>query len=152
MAAKKKPTHLKILKGTYRPWRENPDEPIFTPAIPEKPKFLSAEASEEWDRITKHFLDQGILTHIDMAALAMYCQAYGRWQALEKKLPNDKLCGLQNGSFIMNPVYKIARYAYQDLKWMLSEFGMTPSSRTQIKANKKTKKEENPFAKFDVKK
>jgi len=152
MAGKKKPTKLKILKGTYRPWRENQNEPIFTTEVPDKPDCLSAEAIVEWDRITKVFLEQEILTQIDMAALAMYCQSYARWKAAEKKIPNDKICWMKNGEIVTNPFLKIARNAFQDLKVMLSEFGMTPSSRNGVSSHKKEKKEKNPFAKFEVKK
>ena len=74
MAGRKKlPTNLKILKGTQRADRVNPNEPMPDPNIPEAPDFLSKDALIEWGRITAQLFKLGLLTDIDMAALALYC-------------------------------------------------------------------------------
>lgn len=47
------------------------------------PRFLGKAASKEWKRITPLLIDLGLLSGLDLAALAMYCQAYGRLVELE---------------------------------------------------------------------
>lgn len=85
----------------------------------------------------------GLLTRIDRAALAAYCQAYGRWVeaelALARMAERDLLTkGLMikttNGNAIQNPLVGIANKAMQDLVRFAAEFGMTPSSRASIEA------------------
>ena len=45
---------------------------------PRCPGWLEAEAKKEWKRMAKQMELLGILTEIDMAAFAGYCQAYAR--------------------------------------------------------------------------
>lgn len=40
----------------------------------------------EWKRIAEALNRIGLLTQVDRAALAAYCQAYGRWMEAERKL------------------------------------------------------------------
>ncbi|MBC7597411.1 MAG: phage terminase small subunit P27 family [Polaromonas sp.] len=51
--------------------------------IPTVPKHLGIEARKEWKRITPELLMLGLLTGLDRAALALYCQAVGRLSELE---------------------------------------------------------------------
>ena len=71
------PTHLKMVRGTLQKCRMNPDEPTPAPEIPDAPPHLSPEAREEWERLALELYELGILSTIDRAALAAYCQAYG---------------------------------------------------------------------------
>lgn len=85
-----------------------------------------------------------MLTRVDRAALAAYCQAYGRWveaeQALARMAERDPLThGLMiktsNGNAIQNPLVGTANRAMLDMMRCAVEFGMTPSSRTRIEAD-----------------
>lgn len=82
------PTHLKMVRGTLQKCRMNPDEPTPAPEIPDAPPHLSPEAREEWERLALELYELGILSTIDRAALAAYCQAYGRWVEAEEQLRN----------------------------------------------------------------
>lgn len=52
--------------------------------VPTAPRHLSKEAAKEWKRITPHLEELGLISAIDRAALALYCQAYGRLSELEE--------------------------------------------------------------------
>ena len=67
----------------------NPDEPAPDPSLPDAPTHLSPEAREEWDRVAGELYDLGVLSAVDRAALAAYCQAYGRWVAAERELRRE---------------------------------------------------------------
>jgi P27 family predicted phage terminase small subunit len=97
------------------------------------------------------------MTEIDRAALAAYCQAYGRWaqaeRALARMAEKDALnSGLiirtKNDNAIQNPLVGIANTAKRAVVKYAAEFGMTPSARTRVNANPDDEKPENPAAKY----
>ncbi len=138
---KPKPSGLKLVTGTDRADRANPDEPQPQPACPEPPDHLKDAARAEWTRVSHQLNALGILSEIDRAALAAYCLAYGRWvqaeTALERMADRDAVTqGLmiktQGGNAIQNPLVGTANKAMADMMRYAAEFGMTPSARTRI--------------------
>ena len=127
------PTKLKLVNGNpgHRPLSEN--EPQPEPALPTCPSFLSAPAKAEWKRIAPKLRDLGLLTHLDRAALAAYCQAFGRWREAEEGM-SSLLVKTKQGGVIQNPLLGIANRAMEQMNRSLTEFGMTPSSRTRVAA------------------
>src|SRR5262249_30285062 len=85
----KLPTKLHILHGNpgHRPLNTNEPEPETS--IPELPTILVGEALLEWHRITAELLQLGLVTKVDRAALAAYCQAWGRWVEAEEHLTTE---------------------------------------------------------------
>ena len=85
---KPNPTGLKIIKNEVRTRdkKKRANEPVVDPAIPSPPRHLTDEAKEEWDRVVQILFSQGLVTHLDRAALAAYCMAYGRWVVAEEAL------------------------------------------------------------------
>jgi P27 family predicted phage terminase small subunit len=79
-----KPTALKLLEG-------NPGKRALNLAdgvnprieIPSAPRHLGQEAKKEWKRIAPLLEDLGLISGLDRAALALYCQAVGRLSELE---------------------------------------------------------------------
>lgn len=137
------PTKLKLVRGTLQKCRANPDEPSPNPELPDAPPHLSPEALEEWERLAQELYELGILSSIDRAALAAYCQAYGRWVEAEEQLRNPdgsmKLTETTaNGTIVQNPLVGIANKSLELMHKYLTEFGMSPSSRTRVSATKKT--------------
>ena len=83
---KPKPTALKLIDGNPGKRPINANEPKTTGGKPTCPSHLSPTAKSEWKRISGTLHEMGILTAVDRAALAAYCQAYARWVDAEKKL------------------------------------------------------------------
>lgn len=148
---KPKPTKMKVITGTARVGRLNPDEPDLPPSRPSPPGFLSDEAKAEWERVIEGLYRAGIMTFVDVASLAAYCQAYGRWEQAEKAL--DKFAqkdlatyGLMmkttSGNAIQNPLVGAANKAMADMVRYAAEFGMTPASRARVKGDGNGKKDE----------
>jgi P27 family predicted phage terminase small subunit len=80
---------------------------------------------------------------LDRAALAGYCQAYGRWmqaeRGIERMAEEDPANGgliitTTNGKVIQNPMVGIARRAKADALRAAKEFGLTPASRAGVEA------------------
>lgn len=99
------------------------------------PEFLSPVGQAEWDRVSRELLAIGLLTHIDLAALAAYCAAYSRWENAEQKLKwmnGDELSETPNGFKQQNAYIGIANRSLELMHKFMTEFGMTPVSRMRL--------------------
>ncbi len=88
---------------------------------------------QEWKRIGRKLLACGLLTEIDGAALALYCQAWARWIEAEGNLVRyGTVIKAPSGYPIASPYLSIANTAMTQMARLLVEFGMTPSSRSRV--------------------
>ncbi|WP_417291945.1 phage terminase small subunit P27 family [Desulfovibrio porci] len=129
----------------------NRNEPAPVSEIPDAPPHLSPVALEEWRRVAQELYSLGILSSVDRAALAAYCQAYARWVAAEELLRGDdgnmNLTEItSNGNTIQNPLVGVANKSLELMHKYLTEFGMSPSSRTRVSASRKNTGEKTGFA------
>lgn len=131
------PKHLRLVKGNPSRRPINEDEPKPEAKAPSCPNHLNADAKREWKRVTKELLKLGLLTEIDRAAIARYCQAWGEWCEATRKI--DKLGMLvrtPNGYPVPSPYVVIANQAHKRMLDIEAQFGMTPSSRTRVSVAK----------------
>jgi len=107
------PTSLKLLRGGP-PSAAPRGEPQFAPSAVDPPGCLKGEALRHWRELAPLLLRAGLLTEGDRPALEMLCEEYGRIRRSRRPINADK-----------------ARERYR--RWLV-EFGMTPSSRTRVRA------------------
>ena len=70
-----------------------------------------------------------------MTTLAMRCQAWGEMVLAEKKIKKDGLViKTKSGNLIQNPYVGIRNRNREFVAKCDAEFGMTPSSRSRVKA------------------
>lgn len=81
-----KPTHLKVLEGNPGKRALNKHEPKPAVKVPSCPRHLVGEAKKEWRRISRELITLNLLTEVDRAALAAYCQAWARWVYAEERI------------------------------------------------------------------
>lgn len=146
---KPKPTHLKLLQGNPGKRALNQREPRPRAAIPPCPRHLSKEARREWRRVSRELLALGLLTHVDRAVLAMYCQAWGKWVMAEEKLAElgaQWTFETERGYVGVSPWVSIANAAAAEVRRLAVEFGMTPSSRSRTTATQE--EEADPYEEF----
>jgi P27 family predicted phage terminase small subunit len=160
---KPKPTNMKILQGNPGKRPLNRAEPKPTAKIPSCPKTLTGEARKEWRRVTKELAQLGLLTAIDRAVLALYCQAWGRWVYAEEQLEKLRTWAGRDGeepelpppgwTFTTDKGYEgvtpwlsIANKAASEVRKLAAEFGMTPSSRSRVTVTKA--EEVDPYEAF----
>jgi P27 family predicted phage terminase small subunit len=145
------PTAQKIVTGNPGHRALNKSEPTPAPEIPVCPDHLDTIARAEWDRITPELLALGILTRIDRAALSAYCSAWSRWVEAENNLrKTGTLIKTPSGYPIQNPYLGIANTAIDMMRKFLTEFGMTPSSRSRIHAAPPGGEKVDPFDALDA--
>jgi phage terminase small subunit len=120
---KPKPTALKILEGA-QPCRINYREPVMASAdCPKAPAWLGKFGQDLWKQLAPVLTSAGLLTLGDIPAFEQLCDEFDT-------IRRDPLC---------SP----ARDRYRRL---LVEFGLTPSSRSRIKAT--AEKPRDAFADF----
>ena len=105
---KPKPIAQHKAEGSFRHSRHAGK--VDAPAgVPDCPEFLSEPAKEEWHRIIAETNAMGLISRLDRASLAIYCEAWAAWM-------------LNNGVNESKRLLQVCR-----------EFGFTPSSRASIK-------------------
>jgi P27 family predicted phage terminase small subunit len=98
------------------------------------PEHLDQEAKNEWQRMSVELEALGLLTVVDRAALAAYCQCYSRWVKLEGivQKTGEVLFNKISGQHYPSPYMGALNRALKNMQMFASEFGLSPSSRTRI--------------------
>ncbi|KKM17277.1 hypothetical protein LCGC14_1677380 [marine sediment metagenome] len=133
-----KPTTLRVLEGNPSKRPINKDEPKPVPKAPGRPDWLLPEAKHEWSRVVPELERLGLLTVVDRAALATYCQAWARYVEAEEKLSQygGVLKAKQSDYVQVSPYSTISRQNAQIVRAFCGEFGLTPSSRGRMSVGK----------------
>ena len=132
---KPKPTAVKILAGNpgKRPLNDSEPRPPVPDSTPYAPRHLNAEAKKEWRRVLPIMMRIGLYTEIDRAAMAMLCQEWGRWVVAEREVQEKgEIVTSDKGYMYQNPWRHEANKAQEQMRRMMTEFGMTPSSRSRF--------------------
>ena len=136
---KPKPTALKKLAGNPGRRPLNDKEPKIRKGKPRCPSHLNDYAKTEWRRIASDLYEAGLLTYIDRAMLASYCQSWGRWVEAELKLEEmeeqfkiGQVLKTSNDNYVQNAWLGIANRAQDKMNKIAVEFGMSPSSRSRV--------------------
>lgn len=148
---------LKLIKGNPGKRALPQHEAKIDLAEPTPPTHLSDDAKVEWGRVCSILYRAGLMTDVDRAALAAYCQAYGRWaqaeRALARMAAQDQLNSALmvktvSGNAINNPLVGIANKSMADMVRYAAEFGMTPSARSRVEAAELNGEEKTGIAKY----
>ncbi|MDE1161918.1 MAG: phage terminase small subunit P27 family [Acidobacteriaceae bacterium] len=149
MAGRKpKPTLIKELSGNPGKRRLNKSEPTFASGA-NCPSHLSEEAKKEWHRLSADLTASGLLTSVDRAALAAYCQSWATWCMAEQHLAdNGYTITSPTGNVTTSPYVLIAFQAKSAMHKFAAEFGFTPSSRSRLNVTAPTKQKADPLDAF----
>ena len=131
----RKPDALNRLKGTARKDRQIENTPKASGA-PRRPTGLSRQAIAVWQSLAPKLTELGLLAEVDASAFAIYCQAYGDWIELTRKL-NKLGVGrwyfeTESGYRQVIPELAVRDKAYQVIQRIGPRFGLDPSSRSGI--------------------
>ena len=138
-----KPTALRILEGTAKakPTRE-PCAPVGVPPMPERLK-VEPVAVEKWTELAGILSRMGVLTTGDGEALATLCEVHAAEQACLLQLrASGAVSHTAAGGMKPNPAGPMYRSLVAMKASLLSEFGLTPSSRTKLATQVEVKKDE----------
>lgn len=141
MAPRPKPTAILKLQGSRRA-NGRAHEPELPPATRdmEPPAILCGHALAEWHRLLPALVDAGVLTCVDRMCLAACCACYGRWVEAEQILREQgHVITTTNGNPQINPALSIANESLRQYRAFAIELGLTPSSRSRVRADKPAK-------------
>ena len=143
MAGRKpKPTAVKKLEGNPGKRKLNKKEPVPAKGIPDCPDWLLPEAKQEWNRLAALMEQMGVLTEVDRAAFAAYCQSYARWKEAQEHIDRDgSTFETDKGYQQQTPWVGIANTQQKLMLQAAAEFGLTPSARSRIVAGNTKGKE-----------
>lgn len=103
--------------------------------LPRCPSHLNAAAATEWRRIGRALHAAGVLTTFDRAALAAYCQAWGRWVEAEERLrETPPLVKTPSGYVQQSPWLGVANKQLELMGRYMVELGLTPAARGRVVA------------------
>lgn len=130
---KPKPTPLKILDGTQRgaPKRE-PSAPPGAPPMPDRLK-VEPLAVAKWNELVPILLGMNVLTTGDGEALATLCEVYAAAQACLLELrASGPTIKTDLGGVKPNPAGSLYKGLVSLQSSLMTEFGLTPSSRVRL--------------------
>lgn len=131
----KKPTAWRRAEGNRGKRAWNHAEPKPPEGTPDCPDHLSDEARAEWHRLVDTLVSMGVITIVDRAVLAAYCQAYGRWVEAEEKLKEAPLLFKTPSGYVQqSPWLNIANKQMELMGRYMAEIGLTPASRSRVAA------------------
>lgn len=127
--------------------------------IPGCPSHLLPEARKEWRRITPELERYGLVSKLDRASLALYCQAWARWVWAERQLQRAQATAeaamaaaeaagqeytggdgitvpTPNGHMTYSPHWVVANKAMEQVHKYLASFGLDPASRGRVAPSK----------------
>jgi P27 family predicted phage terminase small subunit len=139
------PTVLKIERGNPGKRALNADEPELPPppaAATKAPKELTGLALAEWNLQVDVLIERGVLTAADMYAFRQYCQLVGEVDALERQIAKTKKLTderLRWSTYLLKLRNRLAQQS--------AALGLTPSSRSGVKAVKVVTKKDAAAAK-----
>jgi P27 family predicted phage terminase small subunit len=136
---KPKPGHLKLLEGNPGSMAVKEGGPRGERNVPTCPAHLCPTAKAEWKRLTQQLYSLGIVTVLDRAVMAGYCQAYGRWVEAERKLrETPAILKMPSGYLQQNPWLTIANKQLELMQRYMSELGLSPVARARVDIRRPT--------------
>lgn len=131
-----KPSHLKVVQGTFRPDRAPSKEITPEPArFLNPPRGLDVYARRCWRQYAPMLLRLGLLTEADFQSFVLLCQTWARYEranarlrAVYRQKPRVTIEAIE---YIRKAEVSVEQ-ASRELRQLWSEFGMTPAARSRL--------------------
>jgi P27 family predicted phage terminase small subunit len=134
---KPKPTALKIRDGNPGRRPLPTAEPTAARKLPRPPREANARDRALWIRTGKMLIRSGVATRLDSAAFRLLIESLVTHRNAVEKVAEFGPVWMEKGEskipkFQYSPWWVIQNREFDKLKWLLTEFGLTPSSRTRL--------------------
>lgn len=160
MGRKAKPVSLQLLDGNKNRLtkkeikeRQETEDRLKPPSDKVRPPtWLGKFGKKEFRRIVKEMHELDLLTNIDVAALAAYCDAYEDYIDCTAIIQEEGLMveytnKAAETNKVPHPLLTKKKQLHEQMKALAVEFGLTPSARAKLAMPKKEKKEPSAFEK-----
>jgi P27 family predicted phage terminase small subunit len=134
---KAKPTALKLVDGNPGKRRINQHEPQPAKVYdPDPPEGFDAIHAAKWNEVAGKLAKVRVLTELDLDALEVYCREWVNYHnAIADIATRGKLLQMPSGGVMWNPSWTQLKHSQNVCRSIMSEFGMTPSTRTSLVAS-----------------
>jgi len=150
---KPKPSALQKLQGNPGRRALNDQEPQIEPSPIEPPDFLNEEARAEWARVCPLLFQARMITDLDRAIFASYCEAWATYVRACKDVAKfgTVLVSAKTKQAYQGPWVNVRSMADKQMRACAVELGLTPSSRTRIQVARETGQDETGKGRFFAK-
>lgn len=147
----KTPTHLALVKGNPSKRAVNKKEPKPPSGVPPIPKHFDKMGKYWFKRIGEELDAVGVMTTLDGKALELLIEAYTEYRqhcdVLAEEGYTYKTVSATGEDIVKaHPAAVMKSDAWKRIRAMLTEFGMTPASRSKVGA--KGPAEADPLEEF----
>lgn len=138
---KSKPAHLHLVTGNpsklpVRGLLQKLQRPV---ELPECPADLSDDAKAEWNRLGPLLESLGLISQLDLAAFALYCDAWGQFLHATRKLQalgdEGMVMSTPSGYKQIGPWLSIKNNAAEKVNKYKAEFGLSPADWNRVDAS-----------------
>lgn len=137
------PANVHMLNGNPSKKAESDLQGVIAPEVKlcDPPEILSERAMTEWHRIGRELEILGLVSALDVAALAAYCQAWADWCWAREMIELYQCEHGGEAGFVMGTAtgYKqisvyvqLAGAAEKRMREWAAEFGLTPAARARV--------------------
>ncbi|AEH46782.1 phage terminase small subunit P27 family [Parageobacillus thermoglucosidasius] len=117
------------------------------------PSWLDPLAKKEFKRIVSELSELGLITNVDIVALATYCDAYSDYVKCTKLIQEEGMMveytnKAAETNKVPHPLLTKKKQLFEQMKAVASEFGLSPSARAKLAMPKKEEKEPTPEEKL----
>lgn len=132
------PTNILKLRGSWRADdRGDADLPSSVKGSPPCPDWLGVDAAAVWRRLVPQFEALGVLAVTDENALARYCILWVQWKELTKFIEEhgytyESVTTNGGMKLVLHPNASMLATITGQLLRLEQDFGMTPSSRSNL--------------------
>lgn len=145
---KQTPDNLKVVQGTFRPDRANPDAPSVPLGFPDAPHWLSERAAELFANLCAVLDGMAICSPADQSMIAMLASRLEEIEILTATIEDQgRTYQSESGLWKSRPEVAQRSEAMRHAHSLLTEFGLSPATRNRVSAVQPA--EQNPFAALD---
>ena len=129
------PRNLRLVKGTARKDRMNDDEPVLPITIPSPPEHLTDAQQNIFLDLARKLARMRVMSEADVDALSILCVNAAEMNEANRMIERNGLIVAAPKTKVpmLNPAISIRNNAQKVVLNILTEFGMTPSSRTRVR-------------------
>lgn len=135
---KPQPTHLKVLAGNPGKRPLNQDEPQPDKRFPPCPERLQGKAREAYEQFAAQLAGCRVGTQLDATALELLAESYAAHAEAAAQVAKNGPVWIERQEpgklpkFAYSPFWVVMKHEHKKLVALLTEFGMTPSSRSRV--------------------
>lgn len=150
---KRTPDHLKVVSGTDRADRRNDAAPTPDVARPPMPSTLTDFAAANWDRFCGVLESMGVLSVADEFALEQLVETYAQWLHAQGVIDIEGTHytteSKSGGTMVRaHPAVAMRSDAARRFASLMSEFGLTPASRSRVSVSDGEGAQDDPAARY----